>query len=74
MSQFQAYIVVAQDLQSDAAEWQIHTGRDALERAEAVLTKWVARDGRWCGQVLKVDNDHVLWMDGPRNMRNKWAS
>jgi hypothetical protein len=44
MEKFQAYIVVAQDLQSDAAEWQIHTGRNALQAAERRLALWVARE------------------------------
>lgn len=60
MSKFQAYIVVAHDLQSDAAEWQIHTGHRALESAQKRLAQWVGRDGRWVGQVLKVDDDSVV--------------
>jgi len=66
MEKFQAYIVVAHELQSGAAEWQIHTGHKALESAKRRLAQWVAQDGRWVGQVLKVDNDHVVWMDGNR--------
>ena len=47
----QAYVVLAQNLDSDECEWTVETGPDALERAERTLAKWTGRDGRWVGNI-----------------------
>lgn len=47
----QAYVVLAQDLNSDDAEWTVCTGPDALERAKKTLSKWTRREGRWVGNI-----------------------
>jgi len=47
----QAYVVLAQDLNSDDAEWTVCSGPDALERAQRTLLKWTRRDGRWVGNI-----------------------
>lgn len=47
----QAYVVLAQNLDSDDAEWTVCTGQDALERAKTTLAKWVRREGRWVGNI-----------------------
>lgn len=47
-----AYVVLAQNLDSDACEWQVHTGPHAEQRAHAHAEKWIARNGgRWIAQV-----------------------
>lgn len=49
-----AYVVLAQDLESDACEWQVHTGPDAEERAHAHAERWLKRhatQGRWIAYV-----------------------
>lgn len=56
----QAYVVLAQDLNSDDAEWSVCTGKDAFERAQWKLSKWVAREGRWVGNIRKVSEDTEL--------------
>jgi len=47
----QSYVVLAQDLNSDDAEWSVFTGPDALERAKKTLAKWTRREGRWVGNI-----------------------
>lgn len=56
---YQAYVVLAQDLNSDDAEWTVFTGVDALERSKKTLAKWTRRDGRWVGNI-RPTSDPIL--------------
>ena len=47
----QAYVVLAQDLNSDDAEWTVCSGPHALGRAKATLETWIRREGRWVGNI-----------------------
>lgn len=62
-TKFQAYVAMAQDLNSDDAEWSVCTGARALEEAKRLADKWAKRDGRWISQVRKIDDDTVYWVD-----------
>ena len=55
--EYQAYIALAQDLRSDAAEWSVFTGKRAYESATARLETWLTKDGKWVGHVRKVAVD-----------------
>ena len=48
------YIAVAQDLNSDDAEWSISTGANAEETARHQARKWAARPGRWVAYIYPL--------------------
>ena len=50
----QAYAVLAHNLGSDECEWTVCTGSEALVLARKQLAKWIARDGRWVGNIRPV--------------------
>lgn len=56
----QSYVVLAQNLDSDEAEWTVCTGVDALERAKKTLAKWGRRDGRWVGNIRPTDQPVIM--------------
>lgn len=51
MSEYTAYVVLAQDLDSDDCEWTVHTGRTAYIQACATARRWVQKQGRWVAQI-----------------------
>lgn len=55
----QAYVVLAQNLDTDECEWTVCTGTHALGRAKATLQKWTRREGRWVGNI-RPTSDPVI--------------